>query len=387
MIAQKLKQLYDIKSGIKESIKYISGETLSDNFAEYPGKIRKYEYPYDNSVLLKFIEDGPETVVEKENKKEIWSTYKCIFDTDNEHLYLKEYLRDDVDEEAGNIMKVRVADDCTSITLFFPGLSTREPINIECEPGSIVTIEFEEPLTNCSAMFYTQRIVEVLKFPDTSKVTDMNNMFAWCYETLKKLDLTGLNTSNVTDMSCFCTANWELEELNLGNIDTKNVENFNGAFCYNTKLKTIDLSVLDTRNATNMSQLFMQGGYEEIILNCNIENCTDLSDMFNTCNNLHSLDLGNFNMISVENTDGMFYMTSKLTNVTGIISNLKVSLNFAPVWYGTAPLTRESALVFINGTVPVDTTETLTFSNQTYSQLTDQDIAIATARGWSVVAA
>ena len=49
-------------------------------------------------------------------------------------------------------------------------------------------------------------------------------MFSGC-ESLKKLNLSNLNTKNVIDMSSMFKGCKSLEELNLSNLDTQNVKN------------------------------------------------------------------------------------------------------------------------------------------------------------------
>ena len=48
------------------------------------------------------------------------------------------------------------------------------------------------------------------------------------------------------------------------------------------------------------------------------------------------------------------------------------------------PLTAASAMVFINGLATVTTTRTLKLSATTYDSLTNEQIAIATSKGWTV---
>ena len=48
-------------------------------------------------------------------------------------------------------------------------------------------------------------------------------------------------------------------------------------------------------------------------------------------------------------------------------------------------LDNASAMVFINGLAEVTTTKNITFSRTTYDTLTDEQIAVATSKGWNVV--
>ena len=74
------------------------------------------------------------------------------------------------------------------------------------------------------------------------------------YNQTSSLDLTSLDTSNVTNMSkmfssCGATS------INLSNFNTSKVTNMLGMF-YNSKATTLDLSSFDTSKVTNMSSMF-----------------------------------------------------------------------------------------------------------------------------------
>lgn len=49
-----------------------------------------------------------------------------------------------------------------------------------------------------------------------------------------------------------------------------------------------------------------------------------------------------------------------------------------------SPLTADSAMVFINGLEEVTETKTLSLKDTTYDSLTEEQIAIATSKGWTV---
>ena len=89
-------------------------------------------------------------------------------------------------------------------------------------------------LTDCSGMFKAgienvDNIIQDRGFMnidlsgwDTSNVTNMSDMFSGCGK-LIKLDMSCFNTSKVTDMSGMFNSCKELTELNLSNFDTSNV--------------------------------------------------------------------------------------------------------------------------------------------------------------------
>ena len=81
---------------------------------------------------------------------------------------------------------------------------------------------------------------------DTSNVTDMSRMFDCC-DNLTSLNLSGFDTSNVTDMDNMFRGCSSLTSLNLSGFDTSNVTTMNMMFYYCNNLPNLDLSSFDTR--------------------------------------------------------------------------------------------------------------------------------------------
>ena len=88
---------------------------------------------------------------------------------------------------------------------------------------------------------------------NTSNVTDMNEMFYKCTK-LKSLDLSGWKTSNVKDMADMFAWCADLESLDLSDWDLSNVEYISSIFCGCEKLKSLDLS------GWNISHIKKKGG-------------------------------------------------------------------------------------------------------------------------------
>ena len=83
----------------------------------------------------------------------------------------------------------------------------------------------------------------------------MAYMFCSC-SSLKSLDLSSLNTSNVLyldNMFNDCSA---LQSINLTNINTEKVTTLNGMFFGCSSLTTLDLSTFNTANVTDLSWTF-----------------------------------------------------------------------------------------------------------------------------------
>ncbi len=76
----------------------------------------------------------------------------------------------------------------------------------------------------------------------------------------------------------------------------------------------------------------------------------------------------------------MFKGCTSLTTVKG--KNNVFAVDFV---LSDSPLTNKSAMVFINGLSDVASTKEITFKRTTYDTLTEEQIAMATSKGWSVI--
>ncbi len=91
---------------------------------------------------------------------------------------------------------------------------------------------------------------------DTSAVTDMSYMFSGC-ESLASISLVGLNTQAVVSMNNMFYGCASLTSIDLAGIDTSKVTNMNLMFRDCTSLTSVDLSDIDTSSVANMSGMFM----------------------------------------------------------------------------------------------------------------------------------
>ena len=142
---------------------------------------------------------------------------------------------------------------------------------------------------------------------DTSNVTNMYGMFDGCYG-LTELDLSGFDTSNVTDMGYMFSGCESLSSLDLSSFDTSNVTAMNNMFSYCNSLNEIKISGFDTSNVTTMYDMF---GYCHSLTEIDVSgfdtsNCIDMSYMFSSCGELTSLDVSGFDTSNVARMNSMF---------------------------------------------------------------------------------
>ncbi len=161
---------------------------------------------------------------------------------------------------------------------------------------------------------------------DTSNVTDMSWMFHNC-PSLKALDLSGFDTSKVTYMGamfCDCPS---LEALDLSGVDTSHVTHMDAMFKGCSSLKALDLSSFNTSQVTNMGLMFFGcSSLEELDLaGFDTSQVTDMVEMFCDCSSLTSVSgLSRWDTSSVTNLAEVFYDCSSLTSV-GDLSGWDVS--------------------------------------------------------------
>ena len=150
---------------------------------------------------------------------------------------------------------------------------------------------------------------------DTSKVTNMIDMFCGCYS-LTALDVSSFDTSKVTnmiDMFCGCS---KLTALDVLSFDTSNVVNMNRMFNGCSSLTSLDLSSFDTNNVTDMNNMFSYCPNLTTVGDLsgwNVSNLTDTSYMFKGCSKLTTLDLSSWNTSKVTTMRSMFEGSFRLS--------------------------------------------------------------------------
>ncbi|OEO42777.1 hypothetical protein AJZ73_10480 [Listeria monocytogenes] len=159
---------------------------------------------------------------------------------------------------------------------------------------------------------------------DTSAVTNMTEMFYGC-NALKELDASNFDTSSVTDMNSMFISCSALEKLDVSNFDTSSVTDMNSMFRGCSALEKLDVSNFDTSSVTNMNSMFLGcAGLEELnASNFDTSSVTDMNSMFRNCNKLKKLDISNFDTSSVTDMNSMFRTCSALERVD--VSNFDTS--------------------------------------------------------------
>lgn len=265
---------------------------------------------------------------------------------------------------------------------------------------------------------------------DTSNVTDMGYMLYKC----SNLEiLPDYNYDNVTNMERFCAySNNKTLTLNLkacanatmmcaynNKIERADI-NFNDLECncralfYDcTSLTTVDISnvinsgsdmfygcenasVINLYNfqTTNCSGMFSGCSSLTSVPEFDTSNVTNMSEMFYRCTSLTTVP--EFNTSNVANVNGMFYSflgSIPITDLGGFInlgkgfSNSDANNNHLNLQQ-LDRLTYQSCMNVINKVYDMNLTDVtnakITFNSTIKSLLSDEDIAIATSKGWTI---
>ena len=171
---------------------------------------------------------------------------------------------------------------------------------------------------SCYRLFYTfSNCTEMnLSNLDTSNVTNMSSIFSNC-SSLTNLDVSRFDTSNVKSMQSMFDGCKGLTNLDVSRFDTSNVTDMYQMFYNCSGLTNLDVSKFDTSNVTTMTYMFnnCKNLTSLDVSKFDTSNVTTMTYMFNNCKNLTSLDVSRFDTGKVTNMYAMFANCSGLTSL------------------------------------------------------------------------
>ena len=213
--------------------------------------------------------------------------------------------------------------------------------------GSLTNIVFgnnfdTSNVKDMSFMFYlcnSLTSLDVSNF-DTSNVTSMRHMF-WGCESLTSLDVSNFNTSNVTDMSYMFQSCSGLTSLDVSNFDTSQVTDMRSMFFSCNGLTNLDVSKFDTSKVTSMGSMFSScSGLTNLdVSKFDTSNVTNMSQMFYYCSSLTSLDVSNFDTSKVTSMSYMFHSCGGLTSLDVSKFDTSKVTSMGSMFYGCSGLT------------------------------------------------
>lgn len=160
---------------------------------------------------------------------------------------------------------------------------------------------------------------------DTSQVKDMSYMFACC-DSLKSLEVSHFFTSQVKSMKYMFASCSSLITLDLSSFDTSWVEDMRYMFAECESLKTLDLGHFDTSHVTNMDALFCNCKSLENLENLDLSSFDTrkteiMGHMFSGCDSLKTLDISSFDLSQIHK-----YGSDSFLDKTGLSDLQQVSV-------------------------------------------------------------
>ena len=187
----------------------------------------------------------------------------------------------------------------------------------------------------------------------------IGNMFTGCQE-LEAVDFTAWGSKIIDKVSSIFSGCYALKNLNWGALKV-NATNLSYMFYYCRELENINTSFLD-ENYTGVT---------------NISNC------FRYCEKVTEINLAALKTASITNVSSAFENCNKLTNIifeNNCFSNIKITqLNLSG-----APLSHDCAVDIFNKLATRTNSPSLKLSATTKGYLTNEEIAIATNKGWVI---
>ena len=151
---------------------------------------------------------------------------------------------------------------------------------------------------------------------NTANVTAINSMFNGC-SSLTSANLSGLNTAKVTNMRALFGGCTSLTSVDLSGLNTSKVTDMANMFNSCSSLTSVDLSSWDTSSATRMGGMFTScSALTSVNLSSfNTSNVTIMGGMFTSCSSLTTLDLSSFNTSKVTSMTSMFNGCTNLATI------------------------------------------------------------------------
>ena len=225
---------------------------------------------------------------------------------------------------------------------------------------------------------------------DISNVTDMSYMFNNCSGLTGELDLSEWDVSSVTNMNSMFYLCSELTNIDVSTWDVSSVTNMNDMFYKCSALANIDVSTWDVSSVTNMNSMFYRcSGFTNIdVSTWDVSSVTNMFYMFSSCPYLASINLSTWDVSSVTNMNGMFLYCTSLANLQ--LNDLGHNQYCTELNLSTCTaLTKDSILFLFNNAFDrsaagYTTAFTITLNATTKALLSDDEIAIATNKGFTV---
>ena len=214
---------------------------------------------------------------------------------------------------------------------------------------------------------------------DASQVTSLSSTWSNC-ASLVNLDLSGWDASQVTSLSNAWQNCVSLVNLDLSGWDVSQVTSLNYTWQNCASLVNLDLSGWDVSQVTSLSSTWSNCAS---LVNLDLSGwdasqVTSLNYTWNNCASLVNLDLSGWDASQVTSLSGTWNNCASLVNLGPAIIRANFSLS------NSMYLTIDSLVAQLEALPTVTSPTTITIGGKNQSKLTEEQIKIATDKGWTV---
>ena len=226
------------------------------------------------------------------------------------------------------------------------------------------SIEWAQPsISNISYLFNRMSNLKDIKWGDLPNrledSLDVSGLFQDCKK-IETIDLSLLNITVISSVSSMFSGCTSLKSILWGGIKVRSTS-LNSMFLGCSSLTSIDTSFLDPEYGSTSS----------------------MGNMFNACSSLETLDLSSIKTSSITNVSNAFSGCDSLTNVV-FEANCFSNARLTRLDLSYSPLSHDCAVDIFNKLATRTNSPTLKLSATTKGYLTDQEIAVATGKGWVI---
>lgn len=342
--------------------------TVNGEYDIVPSK--EYDAISDVKVVVNVTPDPKETFASIGYNEENDGGFLQKFDTD---LDVAKMILDNWNNTESSSVNM---DLWKNITTYFPAVDlTMKPTNMYFSFESWPKLQVVPALdftgrNSMRDLFYNDLLLQHIGAITTNEsMTNMNSVFDGC-RNLEELDLTNMNTSNVTTMenmfrNCFALKNIK----GLEDFDVSNVTTMRNMFYYCQSLTRLDLSKWNPKNLTDMYYCFY--------------------DM----DKLTYLDISSWDLSNITNGSNIIGGYGTMSNLTDVKFGKNWKLNITTYMFSRSPnLTVESLLSIIdglydftgNGETPTSSQGNCQLGTTNLNKLTDEQKAVAINKGWTL---
>ncbi len=284
-------------------------------FKPYDSNLKSYNYmfyymPSSATVIIPY--DAPSKILDQlknfNNSVKLYPAYGLVVDkgTYNEMIFLSSTTNYKVGDKYNNYYKILKCYSGSEVTNPELGYYGGTPwISDKVTKVTIDQSFAKIPILKATQYFaYMKELTSItgLQYFNVEKVKSLEKMF-WSCESLTSVDLSGMNTTNVTDMSYMFQGCKALQTARFGGkFSTANVETMSCMFYNCNSLTSLDLSSFNTAKCKNFVLMF--SGCKSLaslnVSNFNTSRIGDNNDgsglgyMFGSCESLKSLNLSNW---------------------------------------------------------------------------------------------